>query len=119
MSYRDEIIAIMAFVPLVGVNYVLRRPAAEIAARADARITELEIAITVRDTEIARLETDLELAQVDHARMRRLDDLWVRKLVAGEASEGQAAKATGLNRIELRKRADELDAAIDAARGDA
>jgi len=34
----------------------------KIAARADARIAELETAIIVRDTEIARLETDLELA---------------------------------------------------------
>lgn len=35
--------------------------------RLDARIAELEQSVTIRDTEIARLETDLELARRDHA----------------------------------------------------
>lgn len=73
--------------------------AVEIAARADARITELERecsqwrdelriyretenkriaelerSVTVRDTEIARLETDLELARRDAERYRWLRD---------------------------------------------
>lgn len=68
---------------------------------------------TFRETEnaeIAELRRDAE-------RMRRLDEHWVRRLVRGEVSEGQAAKATGLARVELRRRADEIDAAIDAARG--
>jgi len=38
------------------------------------RIAELEQAVTVRDTEIARLETDLELARRDAARYRWLRD---------------------------------------------
>lgn len=33
-------------------------------ARADTRIAELEKSVTIRDTEIARLETDLELARL-------------------------------------------------------
>ena len=48
----------------------------EKAARADARIAELEQAVTVRDTEIARLETDLELARIGARRYetaRRMD----------------------------------------------
>lgn len=34
------------------------------AARADAKIAALQQSITIRDTEIARLETDLELARI-------------------------------------------------------
>ena len=40
----------------------------------NSRIAELEQAVTVRDTEIARLETDLELARRDAARYRWLRD---------------------------------------------
>jgi len=40
----------------------------------NARIAELEQAVTVRDTEIARLETDLELARRDAERYRWLRD---------------------------------------------
>lgn len=42
----------------------LHNASVDAAIKADARITELETAITVRDTEIARLETDLELALI-------------------------------------------------------
>ena len=79
---------------------------------ADARITELETAITIRDTEIARLETDLELARVDQARYR-----WLR---SGE--RGMSGLSAVINDdcqppyYEL-KCEKELDAAIDAARG--
>lgn len=93
MSYEDDIFYLE---PDDGSKKGFRKAAGEIGARADAEIAELR-----RDAE----------------RMRRLDEHWVRRLVAGEVSEGQAAKATGLDRVELRKRADELDAAIDAARG--
>ena len=82
MSYYDEVMKIH---PL---SAQVRAKSAEIAARADARIAqlerecsqwrdelrifretenkriaELEQSVTVRDTEIARLETDLELAR--------------------------------------------------------
>ena len=40
------------------------REAADSLERADARIAELEQSVTVRDAEIARLETDLELARI-------------------------------------------------------
>lgn len=66
--------------------------------------------LAVRDAEIAELRRDAE-------RMRLLDELWVSKLASGEVSEGQASKATLLPRVELRRRADEIDAAEDAARG--
>ncbi len=49
-------------------GYVWRDEVLEIAARADAQIAELQRSITIRDTEIARLETDLELARRDAGR---------------------------------------------------
>jgi len=39
---------------------------------------------------------------------KRMTDLIVRLHVEGTLSEGQAAKATGLHRIELRRRADDF-----------
>lgn len=40
----------------------------------------------------------------------------IKLYVEGSASEGQVAKATGLHRIEIRKRADDFVIARDAAR---
>ena len=95
MSYYDEVMKIH---PL---SAQVRAKSAEIAARADARIAELERecqqwrdelriyretenkriaeleqSVTVRDTEIARLEMDLELARIGARRYetaRRMD----------------------------------------------
>ena len=72
MSYRDEVLGIHVNDDVCA--YTMRSHAAEIAARADARIAELEQSVTVRDTEIARLETDLEVARRDAARYRWLRD---------------------------------------------
>lgn len=63
MGYYDEVPT------LPGAGFQCAR---EIAERADTRITALESALTVRDTEIARLETDLELARRDGGRYRFL-----------------------------------------------
>ena len=95
MSYYDEVMKIH---PL---SAQVRAKSAEIAARADARIAELECglnhlsaafdadqlriaeleqSVTVRDTEIARLETDLELARRDAERWRKLRAMnWTQK----------------------------------------
>ena len=62
---------------------------AALANCADARIADLEQSITIRDTEIARLETDLELARRDgdryrHVRMmnpREFSAMWTRTMV--------------------------------------
>lgn len=87
MSYLDEMVKLPTD---ISGELIHALQAAEIAARADARIAELERecsqwrdelriyretenkriaelerAVTVRDTEIARLETDLELARRD------------------------------------------------------
>ena len=46
----------------------------------NSRIAELEQSVTVRDTEIARLETDLELARRDAERWRKLRAMnWTQK----------------------------------------
>jgi len=85
----------------------------KIAARADARIAELETAIIVRDTEIARLETDLELARRDAERYR-----WIRDSDnEGPISAGNATAfgEYGFERVEWFYD-DELDAAVDEAR---
>lgn len=91
-----------------------KRDAQIIAARADARITELEIAITVRDTEIARLETDLELARVDQARYR-----WLRSAPPHSIRWPLWSVNEWNGRWWSPLAHAELDAAIDAARGDA
>ena len=90
MSYRDEVMALDRDCGLL-----FRRDVEKIAARADARIAELERecsqwrdelriyreteskriaeleqSVTVRDTEIARFETDLELARRDIVRLK-------------------------------------------------
>ena len=86
MSYRDEVMALDRDCGLL-----FRRDVEKIAARADARIAELECglnhlsaafdadqlriaeleqSVTVRDTEIARFETDLELARRDIVRLK-------------------------------------------------
>jgi len=85
----------------------------KIAARADARIAELETAIIVRDTEIARLETDLELARRDAERYRWLRD----SDNEGPISAGNATAfgEYGFERVEWFY-GDELDAAVDEAR---
>lgn len=41
-------------------------------------------------------------------RIQRLESHVVKWLASGDISEGQAAKATGLHRIELRRRVDEM-----------
>ena len=46
----------------------------------NSRIAELEQSVTVRDTEVARLETDLELARRDGERWRKLRAMnWTQK----------------------------------------
>lgn len=82
MSYRNfrEEIEGMPHAGYSTDGYVWRIEAAEIAARADTRIAELEAALTIRDTEIARLETDLELARRDAARYR-----FVRAVMGGKS----------------------------------
>ena len=77
-----------------------------------ARIAELEQSVTVRDTEIARLETDLELARMDVVQLKSLlGDC--REIVAWERGElsndprGREDEYAGLTRV--------LNA-IDAAR---
>ena len=52
---------------------VIQRMADQIVS-ADARIAELEQAVTVRDTEVARLETDLELARIGERERNSLRD---------------------------------------------
>jgi hypothetical protein len=77
------------------------------------RIAELQTAITVRDTEIARLETDLELARRDAERYR-----WIRDSDnEGPISAGNATAfgEYGFERVEWFYD-DELDAAVDEAR---
>lgn len=54
----------------------LHNASVDAAIKADARITELETALTVRETEIARLSADLELARIGARRYetaRRMD----------------------------------------------
>jgi len=77
------------------------------------------VPVTPTDEMINAARADAEIAELrrDAERMRLLDELWVSKLASGEVSEGQASKATLLPRVELRRRADEIDAAEDAARG--
>lgn len=41
-------------------------------------------------------------------RCQRMESFLVKMLSTGEISEGQAARATGLHRIELRRRVDEM-----------
>lgn len=75
MNYHDQVAVLTITHAILG-KFVLRDHALEIAACADARITELETAITVRDTEIARLSADLELARIGARRYetaRRMD----------------------------------------------
>ena len=67
------------------------------------RIAELEQSVTVRDTEIARLETDLELARRDG---ERLD--WFRTLTQHKLARIRAAFIPG--------RDGDVRATIDAAR---
>jgi len=91
---------------------VIQRMADQIVS-ADARIAELEQAVTVRDTEIARLETDLELARRDAERYR-----WIRDSDnEGPISAGNATAfgEYGFERVEWFYD-DELDAAVDEAR---
>lgn len=101
MSYRDEVVSLLCN----HWNYTANQ-AAEIGARADARIAELERectqwreelriyretenkriaeleqSVTVRDTEIARLETDLELALVGARRYEVARRMNVRQLI--------------------------------------
>ena len=79
----------------------------------NARIAELERSVTVRDTEIARLETDLELARRDAERYR-----WIRDSDnEGPISAGNATAfgEYGFERVEWFYD-DELDAAVDEAR---
>ena len=79
MSYRDEVLGIHVNDDVCA--YTMRSHAAEIAARADARIAELEQSVTVRDTEIARLETDLELARIGARRYEVARRMNVRQLI--------------------------------------
>lgn len=77
------------------------------------RITELKAALTVRETEIARLETYLELARRDAERYR-----WIRDSDnEGPISAGNATAfgEYGFERVEWFYD-DELDAAVDEAR---
>ena len=140
MSYRNfrEEVEDMPHAGYSTDGYVWRIEAAEIAARADARITEierecsqwrdelriyretenkriaeLEQALTVRDTEIARLETDSELARRDAERYRWLRD----SDNEGPISAGNATAfgEYGFERVEWFY-GDELDAAVDEAR---
>jgi len=98
VSYEDDIFYLD---PDDGSRKGFRKAASEIAARAYARIAELkrecvqwrdelriyretenkriaelERSVTVRDTEVARLETDLELARRDAERYWWLRDKW-------------------------------------------
>lgn len=77
------------------------------------RIAELERSVTVRDTEIARLETDSELARRDAERYRWLRD----SDNEGPISAGNATAfgEYGFERVEWFYD-DELDAAVDEAR---
>lgn len=50
----------------------------------------------------------------DQGALKRMTALIVRLHVEGILSEGQAASATGLHRIELRKRADEFSEIADS-----
>ena len=71
------------------------------------RIAELESSITVRDTEIARLETDLELARIGAERYR-----WLRDQGGRDVDTPWVVFRGGTWFLRA-----ELDAAIDAARG--
>jgi len=94
-------------------GYVWRDEVLEIAARADAQIAALQQSITIRDTEIARLETDLELARRDAERLELARD----SDNEGPISAGNATAfgKYGFERVEWFY-GDELDAAVDAAR---
>jgi len=75
------------------------------------RVTELEQSVTVRDTEIARLEADLELARRDAGRYR-----WLRDPSRGmHALREMVSDDYHPPYFEL-KCGSELDTAIDAAR---
>ena len=78
----------------------------------NARIAELEQSVTVRDTEIARLETDLELARRDAERWRKLRAMnWTQK---------DALAVVHVRSLKLGTETfthDRLDLAIDARAG--
>lgn len=112
MSYRDEI---------------KKRPGSQLLpwqvfdalGRADARIAELErecsqwrdelrIYRETEDARIAGLEAEVSRLRADAERIRRIDERWARDLVNGVVNEFQAANATGLSCIEVRKLADDL-----------
>lgn len=89
---------------------------AEVAALRDA-VFNADAKLADRDAEIARLkqmvtERDKWLAQQGinlaetQAEVERLTTMLVRAHAEGFLSEGQAAKATGLHRVELRRRVD-------------
>ncbi len=133
MSYEDDIFYLE---PDDGSRKGFRKAASEIAARADARIAELERecsqwrlelriyretensriaeleqSVTVRDAEIARLETDLELARRDGNRWRKLRAMnWTQKDAFAVVDVSSLKLGT------LTYTHDRLDAAIDKAR---
>ena len=78
-----------------------------IGAEALAALAELERSVTERDTEIARLETDLELARIGAERYR-----WLRDQGGRDVDTPWVVFRGGTWFLRA-----ELDAAIDAARG--
>jgi len=97
-------------------------------ARADARIAELATAITVRDTEIARLETDLKSAlrraglsdQIERAANLLPNGYLIQLTVENGAATVEMFDGEDWTHIERDSAtlADEVSEAIDAARGE-
>lgn len=67
MSYRDEVMALKSPTIWAADDLVRRSSAADIIARADTRIAELETALAERDTEIARLRDALDQSALEYA----------------------------------------------------
>lgn len=116
MNYHDQVAVLTITHAILG-KFVLRDHALEIAACADARITELETAITVRDTEIARLSADLELARIGARRYET-----ARRMAPNAWRDAWRLSLLSLKPFD--QIIDELrpfmfPGAIDAARGDA
>lgn len=120
MTYREKLLAI-GTVPLCGLVDLDR--AEQVAIEADAEVAglradaeridaqwrdELRIYRESEDARIAGLEAEVSRLRADAERIRRIDERWTRDLVNGVVNEFQAANATGLSCIEVRKLADDL-----------
>lgn len=91
MSYRNEV---MALEPNDGSRSGFRKACAEVAARADTRIAELEAALSARNAEIMRLKSKVN--------------------ATFDAIHEHASRAAAKRIFAVVK---EFDHAIDAARG--